>query len=472
MPRIPPRPIPARGLLLVAVAFLWGLILVPRLFSIAFPEWLPVDVIRQLQLDPEQEGSLANAASAFTFAVAAILALANAVGSWRTASGGVVVGSWVAPAVVLGLLAWNEIADAHSTDLPVFGAHLDQSPWALSLLSLPLIIALALGAWAFARKALPPESRRTFALGAAAVLAAIVIDGLHGPLLIRYRAPGLASITEETLEVSGALLIACSAAIAMRHRAAGARRSGGIRCRRLAAGAVAAVIVLGSLAFAFVFRVPIVNAHPPANVGKFELSLKRHESIVQGLHMPATPIGRIDLRVAVRDGLGDVGIRVFKIADGPARLLSHGSAKTPPADWPGRVSVDLFPPVAEPAGQRLALEVVGDVGPDAELRMAMTRGDNRTDGRLQINGALAWPDTALDFVAYTAPEPTRSKLAALWWLVTSDWRWPALFAVLAVGLTLVTLTPAVLLVASAYAAGAPWGRRKHRRRPNPALRRA
>ena len=67
------------------------------------------------------------------------------------------------------------------------------------------------------------------------------------------------------------------------------------------------------------------------------------------------------------------------------------------------------------------------------------------DGRLWINGGLARPEQDLEFVAYTAPEPTRSKLQALWWLVTSDSRWAALLASLAFALTLITLTPAVLV---------------------------
>ena len=128
-------------LLLGAVAFWWGAVLAPRLVSQAFPALLPVDLIWQLQLDPEQEGSLANAASAATFAVVALLALGNAVVSWRRATGRIAVGGWAALASVIGLLAWNEISDVHNVQLQsasslVFGIDRMQTPWtALAVLT-------------------------------------------------------------------------------------------------------------------------------------------------------------------------------------------------------------------------------------------------------------------------------------------------------------------------------------------------
>ena len=118
-------------LLLGAVAFWWGAVLAPRLVSQAFPAWLPVDLIWHLQLDPEQEGSLANAASAATFAVASLLALANAIVSWRKATGRITVGGWAVLALVTALLTWLESTEVHneqlaSTSALVFGAdHID-----------------------------------------------------------------------------------------------------------------------------------------------------------------------------------------------------------------------------------------------------------------------------------------------------------------------------------------------------------
>ena len=50
-------------LLLGAVAFWWGLIVVPRLVSLAFPELLSPDTIPR-HLNPDQEGTVANAVSA------------------------------------------------------------------------------------------------------------------------------------------------------------------------------------------------------------------------------------------------------------------------------------------------------------------------------------------------------------------------------------------------------------------------
>jgi len=439
-------------LLPVAVAFWWGVVAL-RLVAEAFPAWLSVEFIWRLGLDPEQEGSLANAISAGTFLAVALLALANAVAGWRR-SAWLAAGSWASLSAVLAVFAWadgGEFQDTRKRDVVAlaFDTSLDRSAWDLSFLLLPVVAALALGAWAFARKGVLPESQRLFALGAAAVLLAIILDGLLGPLLIRHRAPGLASIIEEMLEVSGALLIGCSAAIALRHRETGAHISGGIRWCRLAAGAVATVAVLSGLTIAFVFRVPTVDARPPLHYGSFGVGLRHQATVVQEVRAPAFPIGRIDLRLDNRDPdgrSGAAGIRIGRTSH-PGKLL-RASVAVAANDRLRWRSVDLMPPLVEPEGVPLSMTVVAEVGPEAVLLVGATKADAYPDGRLWINGEAAWSGQDLEFVAYTAPEPTRSKLAALWWLVTSDWRWPALFAVLGVGLTLVTLTPAVLLVSA------------------------
>ena len=67
-----------RALLLGAVAFWWGLIVVPRLVSLALPDLLPPDAISR-HLNPDVEGSLANAVSATALLIAALLAFANVV---------------------------------------------------------------------------------------------------------------------------------------------------------------------------------------------------------------------------------------------------------------------------------------------------------------------------------------------------------------------------------------------------------
>ena len=64
-----------RALILGAVAFWWGLIVVPRLISMAFPELLSLDAIPR-HLDPDSEGNLANAVSAIFLLITALLAFA------------------------------------------------------------------------------------------------------------------------------------------------------------------------------------------------------------------------------------------------------------------------------------------------------------------------------------------------------------------------------------------------------------
>ena len=418
-------------LLLGAVAFWWGAVLAPRLVSQAFPAWLPVDLIWHLQLDPEQEGSLANAVSAATFAVASLLALANAIVSWRKATGRITVGGWAVLALVTALLTWLESTEVHnaqlaSTSALVFGADHIDGPWTQLALVSPVIIVFALAIWVFlARILVGREPRILFALGLGAWLLGLIFDAIHQPFLILHRASGLASIVEEMLEISGALLIGLSAAIAMGQIGTGTSSADGIRWHRLVAGSVATVTVLGGLAVAFVFQIPVVDARPPPQTDKFILDLRHQEAIVQHLRMPAFPIGRIDLRLDHRDPdgrSGSVGVRLNRADEESVRILSHGSVPVPANDGLRRRSVDLEPPLAEAEGLPLTLSVIADIGHKADLHILGAKGNPIPDGRLWINGALAWPDQDLEFVAYSAPEPTRSKLQALWWLVTSDSR--------------------------------------------------
>ena len=69
-----------------------------------------------------------------------------------------------------------------------------------------------------------------------------------------------------------------------------------------------------------------------------------------------------------------------------------------------------------------------------------------------------WPDQNLELVAYGRPEPTLSKLRAVWRTLTSDWRWPVLATDLAITLTVIVLCPALLL-ATALSRPSPVNRR-------------
>ena len=252
------------------------------------------------------------------------------------------------------------------------------------------------------------------------------------------------------MEFSGTLLIGLSAAIALRNGRPPPYPLFGGRWRRSLVGSIAAVAVLGGLAVLFLFRAPLVEALAPyTRAGAFGLSLHRQEAMVQEFRMPATPVQSLRLLPANCEPggrSGTVAVRVTPL-ETPDRILAEGSVEVPVGDCPRWRDIELLPPVTAAEGEALALQVVADVEPGAELRVGATKGDRYTDGRLWINGALAWPDQNLEFVAYSAPEPTLSKLVAIWRLLTTDPRWLLLAADAAVALTMITFIP-VLLVAS------------------------
>ena len=107
-------------------------------------------------------------------------------------------------------------------------------------------------------------------------------------------------------------------------------------------------------------------------------------------------------------------------------------------------SID-FPPLVEAEGRPLSLQLIADVEPETQLRVGTTKLNRYKDGRLWIDGLIEWPDLNIEFVAYSAPELTRSKLGAIWSVFTSDWRWPVLLADLAVALTLTIFVPVLLV---------------------------
>ena len=134
-----------RVLLLAAVAFWWGAIVVPRLVSLAFPELLPPDAIPR-DLNPDKERTVANAVSAIFLLIAALLAFANALRSFgtlrtqdvsrrgvvRQARGWVAAGGWTALAVTAAYLAWEEVSEFHvsgTRDLREIVLGSSNSPW-------------------------------------------------------------------------------------------------------------------------------------------------------------------------------------------------------------------------------------------------------------------------------------------------------------------------------------------------------
>ena len=438
----------ARLLLLGLVIFWWGGYVATHLFSLAFPELLRPSNPTLGRLDANSEGTIANAVSAATLASVTLLALATAVVSRRRSAGWITVGGWAALALTTAALAYIELlANKRSGPISVF-AYADRLglPW--TVLVSPLIVAFVLAMWLFVRKGLGTRAvRAPLTLGIACWVFALVHDALDAGLFAG-RASAIAYVIEETLEYSGALLIGLSAVIALRHGRPPPHPLFGGRWRRSLVGSLATVVVLGGLAAVFLFRAPLVEA-PAAHMraGAFGVILADQEAVVQEIRMPATPVQRLRLLLSNCQSSGPPGtiaVRVTPI-EMTDRILAEGSVQVPAGDCPRWYDIELLPPLTAAEGESLALQVSAVVAPGAELRVGATKGDRYRDGRLWVNGALAWPDQNLEFVAYSAPEPTWSKLLALGRLLATDLRWWLLAVDLGIALTLITLIPALLL---------------------------
>ena len=114
-------------------------------------------------------------------------------------------------------------------------------------------------------------------------------------------------------------------------------------------------------------------------------------------------------------------------------------------DYVGMSTIELDPPLSGDGGRLLGLQIVAEVDEESRLRVAATKANLYATGRLWVNGEMMWADQDLEFVAYSAAEPTRSKLQAVWGTVSSDWLWPVLLVALGLALVLVTLIPALVL---------------------------
>ena len=440
----------ARLLLLGAVLFWWGGYVATQLFSLAFPALLPPWDATLGRLNASNEGTLANTVSAATLASVSLLALAAAVVNRRRSAGWIAVGGWVALAMVAAALTVEELVE-FKRDGPV--SVVDQAerlglPW--PVLTSPLVVAFALAIWVFVRRGLSVRAARgPLTLGIACWVFALVQEAID-PSLFYGRARAIGYVLEETLEFSGTLLIGLSAAMALREGRPPPYSLFGNRWRQTLVGSVAALAILGGLALAFLFRAPLIEALAPyTRSGAFEVTLSRQEALVQEFRMPATPVqslGLLLLNCEPGGHGGAIAVRVTPL-DTPDSPLAEGSIAVPVGDCPRWKDVELLPSLSAAEGQQVALQVVADVAPGAELRVGATKGDRYTDGRLWINGALAWPDQNLEFVAYSAPDPTRSKLLAIGRLLATDIRWWLLAADFAIALTMIILIP-VLLVAT------------------------
>ena len=455
-----------RVLLLGAVAFWWGGIVVPRLLGLASSSLVPLPDLPR-HLDPEVDGSLANAVSAVALAILAIMAVTCAIVSKRRASGRIAVGGWLVVGLTAALLAWDELSDFHVTGLTdlersVFGAELVDTfgrfIWVL-LLS-PLIAAFTLVMGVFIAKGLPGQYVRVwFVLGLAAWMLVLVLEISTPILLVRVaQAEFLGSVLEETLEFSGTLLMTLGAAMALRRPAARVGRglfngTGG----RVALGWGIVVFAFGSVLALWVIRVPIVESRgPTTHIDAFAVRLRDQDAAVQEVRMPAAPVARVRLRLGRRDPSareGTLGVRFTRLGTS-APELSGGVGRVPLDAGARWLDIDLVPPLTEPEGMPLAMWVVAHTNPGAALLIGATKTNPYPQGGLWVNGEPTWPDQDLEFVLYSAAEPTLSKLRAFWDAATLGWRWPLVVGELTVALVVAVMTPA-LLAAGAFASREP-----------------
>ena len=456
-----------RILLVGVVGLWWGGHVGPQLFSLAFPSLLPPDNLLR-QLDPELDEGFANAASAATLLIVALLAAANTLASWRRGAGRVAVGGWFLLATLVAVIAFSEMSDTHNdvqADVlrSIFGVEGRPADWARLALMSPLLAVFALAMWFFARRGLGPSARVPIFLGAGAWLLSVAYDATQH-ILLTGQDHVLGSIIEEMLEICGALLIGLGAAMSLRGDAAPQTRppARSVQWRAPLIGSLGAVVVLGTLAVVFTHRVLLIDVGATPDLHALDLRLFAQETVAQELRMPADPIGRIDLRLAQRDPSGGTGTAAVRITspDHPDRALAVGSVEIPSGVRTHWRSIDLLPPLTEPEGRRLRVQVIADINDYAELWVGVAKSNWYPDGGFWINGEPAAPHQDLEFVAYGAAEPTRSKLGAVWESFTSGWRWPATLARMVVGLTLIVFFP-VVLVTAAWRRPGDAGNRRH-----------
>ncbi len=465
-----------RVLLLGAVAFWWGLIVVPRLISLAFPELLSLDAIPR-HLDPDSEGNLANAVSAIALLITALLAFAMVRQAHHARSYWITTGGWAVLAVTAVYLAWEEVSEFHADGTRALGETLLGAAYRSNLwpvLLSPLIVTFVLAMAVFVSKGFPS----TGSTGSGRKVRALLILGLTAWLLAVVQEVGytskaglLARLLEEALEFGGTLVIGLSAAIALRGSAVlqpvrqassgTGRRTDGrfpLTVWWMAVIAIVACVVTLGVVAAVVQRAPLADARALTIKGTFYTKLIDEHSLVQELGALRAPPARIDLRVANRDPQGRPGIMLWRVMEagegGSGRILREGRMEVPAGERPKWLSIE-FPPLTYIEGRRLTMQLVADVEPEAQLRIGATKTNRYEDGRLWVNGELTWPDQNIEFRVYMAAEPIWSKLRDKWRVFTSDWSWPILALDGAIGMTLITFIPVLLVTAALPRRGSP-----------------
>ena len=465
-----------RLLLLGAVVFWWGAIVLPQLISFTVPEMLPRGALPR-HLNPDTEGSLANAVSAASFAVVALLALGNTSRSLRIQNAQknwIAVGGWAALAVTAVYLTVDETVDPRT--MSVFEG-LGQTPFSETykkdlwiVVFSPLIVAFVVAMGFFVlRGSLSRAVRVVLILGFTTWLLAILHDLNHEPLFEVLVSKRIGRLLEETLEFSGTLLVGLGAAISLWSRQEPASdmfdRFGNRYDRRgrftsavwsfdkfvMGAVAIVACIVVVGVLVPYLHKTPLADARADTNIGAFQIILYDKHSLVQELGVLPAPPSRLDLRIASRvppDRPGNLIWRVIEAGEGgTGKIFREGRREILAKDHLTWETIG-FPPPVEAEGHPLALQLIADVGPSAHLRIGATKTNRYEEGRLWVDGALSWPDQNIEFVAYSEPDPTRNNPQAMWHIFLSDWRWPALAADLAIVMALLIFVPALLIIAA------------------------
>ena len=471
-----------RLLLVGLVAFWWGAVVAPQLISLAFPWLLPRGALPP-QLNPNAEGSVANTISAGSLLIVALLALGNALRQAQYVSrrralrpldkrvaqdathGWIAAVGWTALAVGAALLAWeesHEVVGFRSQFVPAAGQSLfgelrsHTSGIDITLVLSPLIVAFAVMTWFLIRKGLSARAvRAPLILGLTAWLLAIVYD-TYDKGGYRTALYTLSVLVEETLEFSGTLLIGLGVGLALGSEAGSRLPSGVFRGRsllRLAAGSMAVVAVLGGfVAFeaAFLYREQLVDTRGRVvfNVSLYDNPVEEY-SVVQELGVLAGPVGRLRLRVTVRDPQGRSGTMLWRVMEagegGSGPILREGRMEVAAGYHPRWENID-FPPLVEAEGRPLAVQLVAEVEPEAHLRIGGTKTDRLDHLQFWINGMKTWPDQKLELAAYGPRGLTLSKFQGIW--RTLRWSWVVLAGAGIVGLSIITFIPALLVTAS------------------------
>ena len=433
--------------LLSAVVFWWGGVVGPQIFALIFPQLLPLDTIPD-DLNPNLDGTLANMVSTAAFLVVAFLSCVNGAIGYHRKSGWVVVGGWIVLALTLTFLAVEDLDAVISRGQNIIPVGGYQVHW--MLLVSPLILAFLLAMFVFIREGrLSGEVRALLTLGIVVWLPALLLD--LGPGFSNHRfiwLTAMATPLEETLEFGGALLFGLSAMIALHRRDLGILRRSIIF--PLVVGSLTVVALIVSLVIALMFRAPFVDARSGSNSeGRFYIALKDEMSAVQELRMPEIPVKELEIRLISQDSHGRSGILIWRVIDGglTGDILREGRLRVAAGEHAIWSSIEFDPPLSGVGGRRLGLQLVADVEDGGHLAVAATKANLYSNGRLWVNGELTWPDQDLEFVAFSATEPTRSKLQAVWLTFASDWLWPVLLVNLGLSLVLVTLMPTLVLAA-------------------------